>query len=92
MNCFSIVSQSHILKLPLSFTSFNFFKLQVWKDKRALVVHLVDLTDIQGTFFRRLRDLVSKNPVMLVGTKLDLLPKGYNVKDVADWLLQVRRL
>ncbi|QDZ22803.1 nitric-oxide synthase [Chloropicon primus] len=58
------------------------------KSKRSLVLHLVDLTDIQGTFLRNIRDLVSKNPVMIIGTKMDLLPKGSNVKDVADWLHQ----
>ena len=43
---------------------------------------------IQGTFLRNVRDLVSKNPVLIVGTKMDLLPRGSNVKDVADWVLQ----
>ena len=43
---------------------------------------------LQGTFLRNVRDLVSKNPVLIVGTKMDLLPRGPNVKDVADWVLQ----
>ena len=43
---------------------------------------------LQGTFPRNVRDLVSKNPVLIVGTKMDLLPRGSNVKDVADWVLQ----
>ena len=43
---------------------------------------------LQGTFLRNVRDLVSKNPVLIVGTKMDLLPRGSNVKDIADWVLQ----
>lgn len=43
---------------------------------------------LQGTLLRNVRDLVSKNPVLIVGTKMDLLPRGSNVKDVADWVLQ----
>ena len=43
---------------------------------------------LQGTFLRNVRDLVSKNPVLIVGTKMDLLPRGSNVKDVAEWVLQ----
>ena len=43
---------------------------------------------LQGTFLRNVRDLVSKNPVLIVGTKMDLLPRGSNVKDVADWVLR----
>ena len=58
------------------------------KTRRSLVLHLVDLTDVQGTFLRQIRDLVSKNPVLIVGTKMDLLPKGCHVKDVAEWLSQ----
>ena len=26
--------------------------------------------------------------MLIVGTKMDLLPRGSNVKDVADWVLQ----
>ena len=43
---------------------------------------------LQGTFLRNVRDLVSKNPVLIVGPKMDLLPRGSNVKDIADWVLQ----
>ncbi len=52
-------------------------QLAATRDKRALILHLVDLTDIQGTFLRQIRDLVAKNPILIVGTKMDLLPKGY---------------
>lgn len=31
---------------------------------------LVDLTDASGSFLPRVRDLVGKNPVVLVGTKV----------------------
>ena len=46
------------------------------RDLPALVVLVVDLLDCSGTFLPRLRDTVGKNPVVLVGTKADLLPKG----------------
>jgi nitric-oxide synthase len=32
------------------------------------------------------RDLAGRNPLLLVGTKLDLLPKGTDALAVADWL------
>ena len=38
-------------------------------DKRALAVLLVDLTDVAGSFLSRVRDLVGRNPVLLLGTK-----------------------
>ncbi|KAK9813340.1 hypothetical protein WJX73_001309 [Symbiochloris irregularis] len=41
---------------------------------------------VPGSFMTRVRDLVGKNPVCVIGTKADLLPKGSNLRAVADWL------
>ena len=38
-------------------------------NRRALAVLLVDLTDVAGSFLSRVRDLVGRNPVLLLGTK-----------------------
>jgi nitric-oxide synthase len=32
--------------------------------------------------------MVGNNPIVLVGTKMDLLPAGCKPKDVADWLAE----
>lgn len=32
--------------------------------------------------------MVGRNPIVLVGTKMDLLPAGSHPKPVADWLLE----
>lgn len=34
----------------------------------------------------KVRDIVGSNPIILVGTKMDLLPTGCLPKDVAEWL------
>jgi nitric-oxide synthase len=34
----------------------------------------------------KVRDIVGKNPVVLVGTKMDMLPAGCRPKEVVDWL------
>lgn len=36
----------------------------------------------------QVRDMVGKNPIVLVGTKMDLLPPGARPKQVADWLME----
>ncbi|EIE26295.1 hypothetical protein COCSUDRAFT_26953 [Coccomyxa subellipsoidea C-169] len=56
------------------------------REERAVAVLLVDLLDASGSFLSRVRDLIGKNPVFLVGTKVDLLPKGTNTEEVAQWL------
>ena len=46
------------------------------KNSRSLVVLLVDLLDFSGTMLSNsVRDLVGRNPIIAVGTKMDLLPR-----------------
>ena len=40
------------------------------REERAVAVLLVDLLDASGSFLSRVRDLIGKNPVFLVGTKV----------------------
>ena len=61
-------------------------ELKVVRELKCLVVLLVDMTDVTGSFLPRARDLVGGNPIVLVGTKSDLLPKGTNADEVAAWL------
>ncbi len=55
-------------------------------ERKVIVVLLVDVTDVHGSFLPRVRDLVGGNPIVLIGTKADLLPKGTRDDDVLDWL------
>jgi GTPase SAR1 family protein len=48
--------------------------------RRCLVVLLVDLLDASGSLLPHVRDLVGANPIILVGTKSDLLPAGTKVR------------
>ncbi len=46
------------------------------KKSRSLIVLLVDLLDFSGTMLSNsIRDLIGGNPIIAVGTKMDLLPK-----------------
>eukprot|EP00908_Phaeocystis_cordata_P016681 Transcript_27974.p1 GENE.Transcript_27974~~Transcript_27974.p1 ORF type:complete len:505 (+),score=203.91 Transcript_27974:492-2006(+) len=56
------------------------------RERKALCVLLVDLSDVSGSFLPRVRDLIGPNPVMLVGTKADLLPRGTEQQRVLDWM------
>lgn len=56
------------------------------RGRKAVVVLLVDLLDASGTLMPKVRDMVGGNPIVLVGTKLDLLPAGAEPKAVAQWL------
>jgi hypothetical protein len=36
----------------------------------------------------QVRDMVGNNPIVLIGTKMDLLPVGTSAKEVASWLTE----
>lgn len=55
------------------------------RQRKVLVVLLVDLTDVAGSFLARVRDMIGGNPVILLGTKTDLLPKGTSVDEACQW-------
>lgn len=61
-------------------------QLATLKDLKCFVVLLVDLTDVTGSFLPRVRDLVGGNPIVLIGTKADLLPKKTTEAEVEAWL------
>lgn len=52
----------------------------------SLVVMVVDLFDFQGSWLRGLPRFVGKNPILLVGNKVDLLPKNINLNRVRNWI------
>lgn len=61
-------------------------ELQRVRESRALIVLLIDLLDCSGTLLNKVRDLVGKNPIVAIGTKVDLLPKDVELGDrFYDW-------
>ncbi|CAM6112036.1 unnamed protein product [Calypogeia fissa] len=46
----------------------------------------VDIVDFNGSFLNRVRDLVGANPIVLVLTKVDLLPLKTDLGALGDWL------
>ena len=59
------------------------------RERKALVVLLVDVVDVSGSFLPRVRDLIAGNPILLVGTKADLLPRGTDAERVLRWMAGV---
>ncbi|OVA11285.1 GTP binding domain [Macleaya cordata] len=66
-------------------------KLSHLRHEKALIVKLVDVVDFNGSFLARIRDLAGANPIILVVTKVDLLPKGTDLNCVGDWVVEATR-
>lgn len=55
-------------------------------DKEGIVVHLIDIFDVNGTLLSNLRRIVGDKKVFLVVNKIDVLPKSTNFNKLMDWL------
>ncbi|WP_310551545.1 ribosome biogenesis GTPase YqeH [Paenibacillus glufosinatiresistens] len=57
-------------------------------EKDALVIHIVDLFDFEGSLISGLQRFVGSNPVILAVNKCDLLPKVTNWNRLRNWVQQ----
>lgn len=63
-------------------------KLSYLRHEKALIVKLVDIVDFNGSFLARVRDFAGANPIILVITKLDLLPRDTDLNCIGDWVVE----
>ncbi|WP_133581108.1 ribosome biogenesis GTPase YqeH [Aureibacillus halotolerans] len=54
--------------------------------KPALVVKVVDLFDFQGSWISGIQRFAGNNDILLIGNKVDLLPKSINEEKVRKWM------
>ncbi|MDF2659715.1 MAG: GTPase [Paenibacillus sp.] len=57
----------------------------------ALIVHIVDLFDFEGSLIGGLHRFVGSNPVVLVVNKIDLLPKAINTNRILNWVQRMAK-
>ncbi|WP_249871031.1 ribosome biogenesis GTPase YqeH [Oceanobacillus saliphilus] len=56
------------------------------RNANGLVVHVIDIFDVNGSLIKSLPRITGDNPIILVGNKLDLLPKSTNRNKLEQWL------
>ncbi|WP_284140467.1 MULTISPECIES: ribosome biogenesis GTPase YqeH [unclassified Virgibacillus] len=56
------------------------------RNNHGLIVHIIDIFDVNGSLIDSLPRIVGNNPIILVGNKVDLLPKSTNQNKVIQWL------
>lgn len=57
----------------------------------SLIIHVIDIFDVDGTLLKNLQRIVGNNPILLVGNKVDLLPKSTNKGKLKNWLLKTAK-
>lgn len=61
------------------------------RNENSLVVHVIDIFDVNGTLLRSLPRIVGDNPIILVGNKVDLLPRSSNLRKLKHWLFKIAK-
>jgi hypothetical protein len=56
------------------------------KNEDALIVKIVDIFDFSGSFVPAMKTMTNKHDFLLVGNKVDLLPKNVKHKKILNWL------
>lgn len=71
----------------ISLTDDDFLRLlNSIAEKDALIVNVVDIFDFNGSLIPGLHRFVGDNPVLLVGNKVDILPKSLKRGKLTQWL------
>ncbi|MBU9722536.1 MULTISPECIES: ribosome biogenesis GTPase YqeH [Bacillaceae] len=83
--CFRLKHYNEVQDISL--TDDDFLKiLNELGTKDALIVKIVDIFDFDGSWLPGLHRFVGKNPILLVGNKVDLLPKSVKRSKVIQWM------
>ncbi|GAA0442889.1 ribosome biogenesis GTPase YqeH [Lentibacillus halophilus] len=83
--CFRLKHYNDIQNVSLSDDDF-LGMIHEMKKQEGLVVHLIDIFDVQGTIIKNLPQMIGDKPIILAGNKMDLLPKSTNRRKLTQWL------
>lgn len=83
--CFRIKNYNEVASVAMNQDEFLRMLGQIG-ERKALVIHIVDLFDFQGSVITGLQRFVGSNPVILAVNKIDLLPKVTNWNKVRNWV------
>lgn len=83
--CFRLRHYNDIQDVSLTDDDFLRF-LNELGQKEALIVNVVDIFDFNGSLIPGLHRFVGDNPVLLVGNKVDILPKSLKSSKLTQWM------
>src|SRR5699024_9072620 len=86
--CFQL--KNYNKHIPVSLTDEDFLSMgRSIGESKGLIVHLIDIFDVNGTLISSLPRIVDNNTIIHVGNKIDLLPKSTNERKLKQWLQQL---
>ncbi|MFC7393276.1 ribosome biogenesis GTPase YqeH [Scopulibacillus cellulosilyticus] len=85
--CFRLKHYNEVPDISLSDEDFLKLLSQIGQTE-ALVVKIVDIFDFNGSWVPGMQRFVGRNNILLVGNKVDLLPKSTNESKLKNWMRQ----
>ncbi|RLQ98148.1 ribosome biogenesis GTPase YqeH [Falsibacillus albus] len=83
--CFKLKHYNEVQDVSL--TDDDFLKiLNELGNTDSLIVKVVDIFDFNGSWLPGLHRFVGKNPILLIGNKVDLLPKSVKSNKLIQWM------
>jgi len=61
-------------------------KMEVIASEDALVLYMIDIMDVYGSFMQGMNRIIGQNDVVLVANKMDLLPSSVKSGKIIHWL------
>lgn len=83
--CFRLKNYNEIQDVSLTDDDYRKILMGIG-EQNALVVKIVDIFDFNGSWLPGLQRYIGKNKVLLVGNKVDLLPKSVNKTRLLHWM------
>lgn len=83
--CFRLKHYNETQDVPMTDDDFLRMVSSI-RESKGLIVHIIDIFDVNGTLIKSLPRITGDNPIILVGNKLDVLPKSTNPNKLIHWL------
>ncbi|ENH97593.1 GTPase YqeH [Gracilibacillus halophilus YIM-C55.5] len=83
--CFRLKHYNEVQSVEYSDDDYLTMIQEIHKTK-GLVVKIVDIFDFNGSFISSLQRLTGDNPIILIGNKVDLLPKSTKRNKLIQWM------
>lgn len=83
--CFRLKHYNEVQDVNLTDDDFLKILTEIGKND-ALIVKIVDIFDFNGSWLPGLHRFVGKNPILLIGNKVDLLPHSVKPNKLIHWM------
>ncbi|QSS99032.1 ribosome biogenesis GTPase YqeH [Pontibacillus sp. ALD_SL1] len=88
--CFRLKHYNEVQDVDLTDDDFLRMLNQI-RDTDGMIVKVMDIFDFNGSFIQGLPRFTGNKPIILVGNKVDLLPKSVNHNKVKQWMRRLAK-